>query len=314
MNHDDQDPPTSAREAPPHSDGPVRQAVAAADRPAPGPAVRYPPRPQETASPFPAPPSYVYAIGRIEARFPLLSVEKEFAQVAGRTETAGRTDPQVLHAVLSDPANRYLARLMCWVLTVREIETYLLHPRDPGDLALLVDTIRPDPSPLDLDVVIGTRGRLAPPDLCNGLTVPMVAFDQIYSFDRASLITAIPRSDSMTDEQFDAAAAQVLDLILQVADNAGADDGHRALNYLAMRYPEIYRKTSEMFAADFSLTGVEVRSSEFGGARRVVDCIFSYTSRRAGYTEKAAASVDVTDEFPFLVSRLSTYYDRFGTS
>jgi hypothetical protein len=36
----------------------------------------------------------VYAIGRIEARFPRLSVEKEFAQATGRAETAGQTDQQ----------------------------------------------------------------------------------------------------------------------------------------------------------------------------------------------------------------------------
>jgi hypothetical protein len=30
------------------------------------------------------PPSYVYAIGRVEPRFPRLSVEKEFAQVTDR--------------------------------------------------------------------------------------------------------------------------------------------------------------------------------------------------------------------------------------
>ena len=39
---------------------------------------------------------HVYAIGRIEARFPRLSVEKEFAQATGRAETAGQTDQQAL--------------------------------------------------------------------------------------------------------------------------------------------------------------------------------------------------------------------------
>jgi PatG Domain len=33
--------------------------------------------------------AYVYALGRIEPRFPRLSVEKEYAQAAGRAETAG---------------------------------------------------------------------------------------------------------------------------------------------------------------------------------------------------------------------------------
>ena len=52
-----------------------------------------------TAAPH-ATPSYVYAIGRIEPRFPRPSVEKEFAQVTGRTETAGLTDRQALQRVL----------------------------------------------------------------------------------------------------------------------------------------------------------------------------------------------------------------------
>lgn len=253
---------------------------------------------------------YVYAIGKVEARYPTLSIEKEFAQVAGRSVTAGQTDAQLFHTVLSAPENRHLARLVCWVLTVRDIETYILRPRDPADLALLVEAIRPSPSPMDLDVVIGVRGPIAPPDLCNGLTVPMVGFDQIYSFDRDSFIRAIPRSQEMTDPQFDAAAGEVLDAVLHIADNAGATDDHRALNYLAMRYPEVYRRTAERFASDFSLSGVDVRRSPLGAGRNVVDCIFSFTSRRAAFTEKTAVSVDVTDEFPFLVSAMAPYYDR----
>ena len=44
--------------------------------------------------------SYVYAIGRVEARFPNLAAEKEYAQVTGRTETAGKTDhPDALSAL-----------------------------------------------------------------------------------------------------------------------------------------------------------------------------------------------------------------------
>lgn len=87
--------------------------------------------------------------------------------------------------------NRYLARQLCWVLTVQGLETYLLLPRDPRDFDRLVEAIRPRPSPMDIDVVIGTRGPIAPPDFCNGLMVPIVAFDQIYSFDRDILIKAI---------------------------------------------------------------------------------------------------------------------------
>src|SRR5580765_6174915 len=61
-------------------------------------------------------PAYVYALGRIEARFPRLSVEKEFAQATGQTDTAGKTDQQTFHALLSRRENRYLVKQLCWVL------------------------------------------------------------------------------------------------------------------------------------------------------------------------------------------------------
>lgn len=255
-------------------------------------------------------PSYVYAIGRIEPRFPNLSIEKEFVQATGRADTAGKTDLQSFQTVLSRRENRYLVRQLCWVLTIQGMETYLLLPRDPADLDLLIEAIRPTPGPHDVDVVIGNRGPIAPPEMCNGLTVPIVAFDQIYSFDRHALIGAIPRPERIPDERFGTAAEEVFDRILQLADNAGATDAHRALNYLTMRYPAIYARAAEQFAKDCSLTGVEVRPSPLNSARNVVDVVFSYTNRNTDFTDKSFVRVDVTEEFPFLVNKMSPFYDR----
>lgn len=256
------------------------------------------------------PMSYVYAIGRIEATFPRLSVEKEFAQATGRAETAGQTDQQAFYNVLYRPENRYLARQLCWVFTVQGLQTYILRPHDPRDFDRLVEAIRPQPSPTDIDVVIGTRGALAPPALCNGLMVPIVVFDQLYSFDRVSIIKAIPRPQGIAVDQFEAAASEVFGRILQMMDNAGATDEHRALNYLATRYPGIYAKSAEEFLLDSSLSSVEVRPSTLSGARRVVDCIFAYTNRNSAYTEKFAVSVDVSELFPFLFAPMGPYFDR----
>ena len=254
--------------------------------------------------------AYVYAIGRVEPRFPRLAVEKEFAQATGRAETRGLTDRQALHTVLSQRQNRYLARQLCYVLTIEGLETYLLQPRDPGDVELLVDAIRPAPHPTDVDVVIGVRGPIAPPELCNGLMIPMVAFDQIYSFDIDALIAGIPRPEQIPAEQFTPAAEELFMRLMQMADNAGATDEHRALNYLAVRYPAVYAITAERHTQNASLTAVEVRPSRLSGVRRIVDVIFSYTHRQTDVTEKFFVRVDVTEEFPFLVTRLSPYYDR----
>ena len=228
-------------------------------------------------------PSYVYAIGRMEPRFPSLAVEKEFAQVMGREgDTAGLTDREALQSALSERSNRYLARQLCFVFTIEGLETYILVPRDPADLELLVEAVRPSPRSTDVDVVIGVRGSIAPPEACNGLLVPVVAFDQIYSFDVDSLVEGIPRPDSIPEERedsFRSAAEELFNRVIQIADNAGATDEHRALNYLAVRYDSIYALTANAFASDQSLSNVEVRNSRLSETRRVVDVIFSYTDR-----------------------------------
>src|SRR4051812_3481088 len=75
-------------------------------------------------------PAYVYALGRVEARFPRVSVEKEFAQVAGRADYKGNTEREMLQTVLAQRENRYLVRQLCWVMTIQGMDAYLLHPRD----------------------------------------------------------------------------------------------------------------------------------------------------------------------------------------
>ncbi len=257
-----------------------------------------------------SPASYVYALGQIETRFPRPSVEKEVAQATGRAETAGHTDRQAFHHMLSQRENRYLARQMCWVLTVQGLETYILQPRDPADLDLLIEALHnPDPVPW-ISTVIGLRGPVAPPDYCNGLMIPMVAFDQIYSFSKDALIEAIPRPDTIPAGQFGPAARELFETILQMTDNAGATDENRALNYLAVRYPRIYARAAEAFAGNLGLTGVDVQPSPLSGARNIVEVIFSFTHRVTGFLEKSFVRVDVTEEFPFLVTKMSAYYDR----
>ena len=257
-----------------------------------------------------SPPEYVYAIGRIEPRFPQLSIEKEFAQATARTETKDLADRQALHHVLREAENRYLARQLCWIMAIEGLETYILVPRDPVDFLLLIEALRPTPRPTDLDVVIGVKGPIAHPTLCNGLMVPIVAFDQIYSFDRSALIGAIPRQEGMDTERFQATAEETFDRITQMADNSGATDEHRALNYLLVRYPAVYATVAQEHARDASLKSVDVRTSILSVTRRIVEVIFSFTNRKTDVGEKFFVRVDVTEEFPFLVTKMSPYFDH----
>ena len=167
---------------------------------------------------------------------------------------AGLTNQKAFLSVLSDKDNRYLVRQLCWVLTIEGMDTYILQPRDPAEFDLLVKVIRPAPSPMYIDIVIGVRGPIAPSQMCNGLMVPVVAFDQIYSFDRHSLLEALKekRTEAMSEEEFTGTAKELLDRIMQLSDNAGATDEHRALNYLAVRYDAIYVKATEMHQRNFA--------------------------------------------------------------
>lgn len=256
-----------------------------------------------------APPTatYVYALGRIQPRFPSLGLEKEFAQATGRTERPpDLTDRQLVETVLR--ANHYIARQICWVLAIEGLDTYILTPRYPDGLELLLDATRPAPRPTDVDVVIGVQGPIAPPTACNGLMVPIVVCDQIYSFDVDALVKAIPAPEGTNREVFEPTAEELFARISQIADSGGATDSDRALSYLAVRYDAIYVRTAEMHARDFSLTAVDVRPSPLSSVRTIVDVVFSYTHRQTDVIEQWSARVDVTEEFPFLVAKLSPYF------
>lgn len=256
------------------------------------------------------PMSFVYAIGRVETSFPNLAVEKEFAQAMGREDLGDQTDQEAMVSVLTNGQNRYLARQVCWILSIEGLPTYIVRPSDPRDFDLLLEALRRAPSAEDVDVVVGVRGPVAPPELCNGLELPIVTFEQVYSFSRQELLQAIPRPEGMAKNRFDATADELLTRIMQVADNAGSEDEHRALNYLAVRYPGIYGNAAEAHGRNLSLTAIDVRPSRLGTTERIVDVIFVYTHRETDVTEKFFVRVNVTSMFPFLVTKLAPYFDR----
>ena len=204
--------------------------------------------------------SFVYAIGRIQPKFPSPGVEKEYYQVIGKLDTAGQTDYEAMRTSLSKKENKYLARQMCWIFSIEGIEAYILKPRDPADIDLLLDSIRAPPRGGDVDVVIGIRGPIAPPEMCNGLSLPIVVFEQIYSFDVDTLMKALPKSkeEKTKGEKYTTNSEGEFYKIMQMADNFGATDEHRSLNYLAVRYQGYYEKTAQMYEQESSLINIEV--------------------------------------------------------
>jgi len=87
-------------------------------------------------------------------------------------------------------------------------------------------------------------------------------------------------------------------------------DSHRVMNYLALRYRAIYANTAEMFVRDNWLAGIVVKPSRISSATRsIVEVIFEFTNRNTDYRQKSYVRVDITDKWPFLVSKLAPYHD-----
>ena len=140
--------------------------------------------------------------------------------------------------------------------------------------------------------------------------LPVVVVDQMYWFDADSLLRSLTRPKEIAASEFRVTAEEVFNRVMQLADNAGGADEHRALNYLAVRYPALYALVAERHLQNYSWTGVDVRPSRLSASRQIVDVIASFTHRQTDVTERLFVRVDVTEEFPFLVTKLSPLYER----
>jgi Subtilase family/PatG C-terminal/PatG Domain len=256
---------------------------------------------------------FVYAIGTIEAEYPNTAIEREMQILAQHLRVDITPDRDLTtrptenrhwqHAVLSkDPKlTRYIARQLRWRLTIEDSPVFVLNPSDPSYFDDLIDALkrpkyaspeRPagkrtakEAVPIeastvhaeDLDVVIGVTGPQTP----EGIAVVM---DQIFQLDRNQL------------------APGGLACFSQLADNHGLTDEDRAYNFLAARY-----KPPLSQVQGFELSGMRVTPSRLGsGTVRAI-----YTLRNTTMAEKEYfVRVDVTNEFPMIVSPWQLYLER----
>jgi hypothetical protein len=253
----------------------------------------------------PPPPSFVYAIGKISARFPSIDIEKELAQVVRGSETASLTDQQVLHQVLSQPENAYLAREMCWVFSAQGVESFIIVPRSGVELSELIAALGLGSAEGATTVVVGSRGFQVPASACAGLTLPGVVASKIYSFNIDELVKSLPLKENELN-----AGKELLDRITHLIDNVGDIDEHRAVNYLSLRYPAMYSLVIENYGQDRSLQGLNVRRVSTNAQRRLVDVQLSFVNRKTDVRELYAVRVDVTGMFPFLVTPLRPVFDK----
>jgi hypothetical protein len=138
------------------------------------------------------------------------------------------------------------------------------------------------------------------------LLAPVVACDQLYSFDldewrstlEKRLRTALG-ARKLNAETFVTTARDIFDRISTALENLGATDEHRALNYSLMQHPGLFLAAAER-AGQQVLDRVETRLLQGAGTRRLVNVILTFLDLTTGVPERLFCRVDVTEEWPFL--------------
>jgi Subtilase family/PatG C-terminal len=264
---------------------------------------------------------FVYAIGTVEAEYPNVAIEREMQimgmgiEVEPEVPTKLTEDRHWQHAVLTRDRKRtrYLARQLSWRLTIEDLPAFVLKPRDCCDIDDLIDCLNrpkyPKPErgkgkkgkaaatdpivaqyglPQDLDVIVGVSGDKT----SDGLEVYV---DQIFEIPSERL--SLP----------------IHGYFPQMVDNYGLADEDRAYNFLAARY-DLSARVKEI-EEKFELTGVPAIYSRLSGdADRVVRVIFTFRSHNSLIEKRYFVRVDVTHEFPTIITPWQPYLERGDAS
>jgi len=255
-----------------------------------------------------SPHRFVYAVGRLRAEFPDDGVAHEFAQLTG-VDSRALVQAGDLKEALARPESRYLAYHICWVFGgPGGGDVCTVHPRDSHDIDELLDLLGGDDD--DVEALVGAPASPALVSACTAPGLAAVTPDQVLRFTMDEFVAALPAPDA-GEGAADRYRQVVRDLFAQLtqrAGNLGTSDEHRALNFLALRYPPLYQLAFRVVGEGKALVGVDPRHATAGG-RRVVSVRLVFRDHRSHLVERYHCTVDVTDLFPFLTSSLSQTFD-----
>jgi hypothetical protein len=263
---------------------------------------------------------FVYAIGTVEAEYPNVAIEREMQimgmDVEGDPEVPMRAteDRHWQYAVLmKGRKTRYLARQLSWRLTVEDLPAFVLKPRDCCDIDDLIDCLKRAKYP-KAESKKGKMGRAASSDsLVAPLTLPQdldVVVGVIGGRTEDGIVAYVDHIFQIEDQKLQTARAAYFS---QVADNYGIRDEDRAYNFLAARY-DISSRVKEV-EEKFGLTGVPTIQSRLSSdTKRVVRVIFAFKSHNSLVEKKYFVRVDVTHEFPTIITPWQPYLDRGDAS
>lgn len=248
---------------------------------------------------------YVYAIGQLQARFPTADIEKEFTQVLAGMDTSGKNDAELRYEVLSKAENAYLAREMSWILVINNMDAFQVEPRSTLELGDMVEAIKPSSAEQVYDVVIGTQEPLAGGDL------KWVVCNRIFHFKAQEFAASVPKPQG-AGADFEQAVLDMLVQMQQFTQSPGETRRQRAINYVALQYPEVYALKWQLMnptdgSAAKSFSDLQSATPAMSDGREMVDLIFCFTDRSSGVVDRYYTTVDVTGQFPFLANKLQPY-------
>jgi hypothetical protein len=272
---------------------------------------------------------YVYAQGRVRARFRSLSDEHEFFHEAVEDPENPRelgyldvgTEAQLealyrrgdhdslLYAVLGRPANRYLARDMLWVLEdLLGTPRLALAPSSDEQVMQLVDSLgREGGSDRPGMLVIGRAlGRTS-----SYRNLPLVEPLRLAETQRSTLVRDV-RAKATNVDLRDADIAALFGSYAGLTANAGDRPEARAINFVLLQCDELYARAAQLTARDakqvFELSSLAWRSEQVGERERI-DVIAAFVGLDSGVVRRWVTTVDVTGPFPFFVGPLRPYVE-----
>ncbi|MDP4486903.1 hypothetical protein QDG88_02920 [Pseudoalteromonas piscicida] len=265
--------------------------------------------------------NFVYAVGVINAQFPTLNLEKELYQnsLMGNQETQlpmlenvnddialqrlnrNKQLNQELFKGLSLGKNRYIARSMKWVLDNRYIEQLytLLIPTDELLTQCITALDRTTNSETGQVVIIG--------EMHSPNTVLVSAIIPVMVLPFGEVLHGVKANN----DQFQNLVTEITSLNI----SRGNSDATRALNYVLYNNPAIYQQSFHLYYQSrqdgpnpngYQLINVDVNVSN-SGDRVAADVIFVYQGINTGAMQFWRSRVDVTGEYPFVVSNWEQY-------
>ena len=278
--------------------------------------------------------TYIYAVGYISAKFPNLSLEKEFNQakiLASKNSpllAEVNDDVALAHAnrnaslnselydTLIKPENNYIAREMNWTFRNSDgNETYKVIPPSNQGLYELISALAPNSSDKKQDgsevaqqvIIIGVESR----------ETQSLAFSHIIPVSQETITQSVSQSSgsSSINKTY---MTELVSEILSLNGNDGYNHGDRALNYALYNNWLIYQKAYELLYSSssngpnpngYQLVNVRI-SGDSSSNRLVAKLIFDFQGINTGATQSWYCAVDVSGEYPFLLTDMARFLAR----